>query len=101
MIRFHGVLAPSAALRKQVVASARPWVPPDVNHVKPPMQLSLFGEQSNEDDASASKARRKPWAWLLRPMGWPRAERRPSTSKCREAREAHVTGVYADAAFTG
>jgi hypothetical protein len=68
MIRFHGVLAPNAALRKQVVASARPKVPPDVNRVEPknaPMQLPLFG-QSTEDDASASKARRKPWAWLLR-----------------------------------
>ena len=30
-IRFHGVFAPNAKLRGQVVASARPYVPPQEN----------------------------------------------------------------------
>jgi putative transposase len=66
MIRFHGVLAPNAALREQVVASARPHVPPEIAQSSPPLQLPLFDKLFEKDDASASNARRKPWAWLLR-----------------------------------
>jgi hypothetical protein len=43
MVRFHGVLAPNAALRDQVVASAKPYVPLNENPVPNPLQLPLFG----------------------------------------------------------
>jgi hypothetical protein len=62
MVRFHGVLAPNAALRKDVVASARSSAPPNVAPPRAPLQLPLFGELFNADDASGVKARRKPWA---------------------------------------
>jgi len=64
MIRFHGVFAPNAKLRGQVVASARPYVPPQENTAPNPVQLPLFGELFKEPDVS--RTRRKPWAWLLR-----------------------------------
>lgn len=64
MVRFHGVLAPNSALREQVVASARPYVPPQENAVPNPVQLPLFGKDFDEEDVSHK--RRKPWAWLLR-----------------------------------
>ena len=43
MLRFHGVLAPNSALREQVVASARPYVPPNESATPNPVQLPLFG----------------------------------------------------------
>jgi Putative transposase len=64
MIRFHGVFAPNAKLRGQVVASARPYVPVQENAAPNPLQLPLFGELFKERDVS--RTRRKPWAWLLR-----------------------------------
>jgi hypothetical protein len=64
MVRFHGVLAPNSALREQVVASARPYVSPNENTAPNPVQLPLFGELFDEPDVS--RARRKPWTWLLR-----------------------------------
>ena len=66
MIRFHGVLAPNAKLREQVVASAKPYVPPNENTAPNPLQLPLFGKEFDEPDANVSHKRRKPWAWLLR-----------------------------------
>ncbi len=57
MVRFHGVLAPNSALREQAVASAAPYVPPQENTVPNPVQF---------DEPDVSRARRKPWAWLLR-----------------------------------
>lgn len=66
MIRFHGVLAPNAKLREQVVASAKPYVPPQENTVPEPLQLPLFGKLFDEPEADVSPKRRKPWAWLLR-----------------------------------
>ena len=66
MIRFHGVLAPNAKLREQVVASARPYVPPQENAVPNPLQLPLFGKEFDEPEADVGHKRRKPWAWLLR-----------------------------------
>ncbi|MBK9261456.1 MAG: transposase [Polyangiaceae bacterium] len=65
MIRFHGELAPNSALRERVVASARPYVLPNVS--KPaPVQLPLFEDFFRKDEAEPTHARRKPWAWLLR-----------------------------------
>ena len=66
MIRFHGVLAPNSALREQVVASARPYVPPHENTAPNPVQLPLFGKHFEQSDADVRDKRRKPWAWLLR-----------------------------------
>ncbi len=66
MVRFHGVLAPNAKLREQVVASAKPYVPPQENTVPNPVQLPLFGKLFDEPKADVMYARRKPWAWLLR-----------------------------------
>lgn len=66
MVRFHGVLAPNAKLRKQVVASAQPYVPPTMAPSQEPVQLPLFGKLFEEQAADVQHARRKPWAWLLR-----------------------------------
>jgi hypothetical protein len=66
MVRFHGVLAPNSAIREQVVASAKPYVPPQENTVPNPVQLPLFGKLFEEPEADVKHARRKPWAWLLR-----------------------------------
>jgi hypothetical protein len=66
MVRFHGVLAPNAALRREVVSSARSSAAPKVAPPRAPLQLPLFGELFDVDDATGGKARRKPWAWLLR-----------------------------------
>jgi hypothetical protein len=69
MIRFHGVFSPNSALRGEVVASARPYVPPnehDENKAKDALQLPLFGHLFEAPDADVSQRRRKPWAWLLR-----------------------------------
>jgi hypothetical protein len=71
MIRFHGVLAPNSALREQVVASARPYVPARMEPATTalPLQLPLFVkafEADEADEAIVSQTRRKPWAWLLR-----------------------------------
>jgi hypothetical protein len=68
MIRFHGVLAPNAALRKQVVSSARLSAGPA--SPKPPAapgveQLSLF-DHFAETEIPAPTSGRRPWAWLLR-----------------------------------
>ncbi|MBK9262277.1 MAG: transposase [Polyangiaceae bacterium] len=65
MVRFHGVLAPNSRLRERVVASARPYVPPNVERPTP-LQLPLFGKLFEQPDAEVSHMRRKPWAWLLR-----------------------------------
>ncbi|WP_373372375.1 transposase [Polyangium mundeleinium] len=43
-VRFHGVLAPNAALRREVVSSARSSAAPKVAPPRAPLQLSLFGE---------------------------------------------------------
>jgi hypothetical protein len=66
MIRFHGVLAPNAKLRAQVVASARPCVPSNDAPEPAPAELPLFGKLFKEPEADVTHARRKPWAWLLR-----------------------------------
>ena len=66
MVRFHGVLAPNSALREQVLASARPYVPPQENTAPNPVQLPLFGKLFEQPDADVRDKRRKPWAWLLR-----------------------------------
>jgi hypothetical protein len=69
MIRFHGVLAPNATLREQVVTSAR--LSAGAASPKPPAapafveQLSLFGGSAKPDDTGVPSGRR-PWAWLLR-----------------------------------
>jgi len=60
MIRFHGVLAPNAKLREQVVASARPYVPPQENAVPNPLQLPLFGKEFDEPEADVGHKHRKP-----------------------------------------
>jgi hypothetical protein len=60
------LLAPNAALRKEVVASARPSAPSQVVPSRAPLQLPLFGELFNVGDDSEANGRRKPWAWLLR-----------------------------------
>ena len=65
-VRFHGVLAPNASLRREVVSSARSSAAPKVAPPRAPLQLPLFGELFDVDDATGGKARRKPWAWLLR-----------------------------------
>ena len=74
MIRFHGVLAPNATLRKQVVSSARlsPGIAsPGVASPKPPAatacveQLSLFN-QPGDAETPAPPSGRRPWAWLMR-----------------------------------
>lgn len=65
MVRFHGVLAPNAKLREQVVASAKPYLPP--NEPAPePLQFPLFGKQFDDPETDVRHARRKPWAWLLK-----------------------------------
>jgi hypothetical protein len=64
-VRFHGVLAPNSALRRQVVVSARPYAPPNVEPPEP-LQLPLFGGLFDQSNADVSLARKKPWAWLLR-----------------------------------
>ena len=66
MVRFHGVLAPNAASRKDVVASTRPSSRPQVAPSRAPLQLPLFGELFNVGDDPEAHGRRKPWAWLLR-----------------------------------
>jgi len=66
MVRCHGVLAPNSALREQVVASARPYIPPNENTAPNPLQLPLFGKLFDEPDTDVRHARRKPWAWLLK-----------------------------------
>jgi hypothetical protein len=69
MIRFYGVLAPNAALRKQVVSSARPSASAALStSPEAPAggeQLSLFDHFVKADDAGAPSGRR-PWAFLLR-----------------------------------
>ncbi|HRI70120.1 MAG TPA: transposase, partial [Polyangium sp.] len=66
MIRFPGVLAPNAKLREHVVASAKPYEPPNEYTVPNPMQLRLIGKLFDEPEADVSPKRRKPWARLLR-----------------------------------
>jgi hypothetical protein len=65
MVRFHDLLAQNSALRAQGVASAVPYVPPS-EPVPEPLQLPLFGKRFDEPESDVSRARRKPWAWLLR-----------------------------------
>ncbi|MDI3290758.1 transposase [Polyangium sp. 15x6] len=71
MIRFHGVLAPNAALRRHVVASLCPSalaMEPAPATLKTPgiEQPSLFGQMEAPSGFDAGEMRRKPWAWLLR-----------------------------------
>jgi hypothetical protein len=63
-VRFHRVLAPNAKLRKQVVASALPYVPLQEITAPNPLQLPLFDELFKEPDVR--RTRPKPWAWRLR-----------------------------------
>ena len=63
MIRFHGVLAPHAAVRAEVVPPHDDDLPAAPSLTPPESQLRLFEE--SEDDESESPSR-KPWAWLLR-----------------------------------
>jgi hypothetical protein len=69
LIRLHGVLAPNATRRKQVVSSAR--LSAGAAAPKPPAasvgveQLSLFDGSAKPDDTGVPSGRR-PWAWLLR-----------------------------------
>ena len=63
MIRFHGVLAPNAALRSHVVASARPSalaVEPVPATLRTPgiEQLSLFRQMEAQLDFGGGKTRR-------------------------------------------
>jgi hypothetical protein len=67
MIRFHGVLAPNAKLRSQVVPSAG-----DASsklHEAPPgaEQLSLFDGLAKPDEAGAASSR-KPWLLWIRSL---------------------------------
>ena len=69
MLRFHGVLAPNATLRKQVVSSARlstggpsPMTPAAPVGVE---QMSLFDHVAGAETPAPTSGRR-PWAWLLR-----------------------------------
>jgi Putative transposase len=68
MVRFHGVLAPNSVLREQVVASAKPYVPSNENTAPKLAPLPLFGNLFKQSDADVGHKRRKPWAWLLRPV---------------------------------
>lgn len=65
MVRFYRVLAPNAKLREQVVASAKPYVPPSENAVPNPLQLPLFGKHFDEEDVSHKH--RKPWGVAFAP----------------------------------
>ncbi len=62
----YGVLALNAKLREQLVASAKPFVPPQENAAPNPLQLPLFGKGFDELETDVSHKRRKLWAWLLR-----------------------------------
>ena len=62
MIRFHGVLAPHAAVRSEVVPRRADDVAPAPSLTPPEPQLGLFDD--SDDDGGV--ATRKPWAWLLR-----------------------------------
>ena len=90
MIRFHGVLAPNAKLREQVVASARPYVPANATPEANPVQLPLFGKLFEEPDVS--HARRKPWAWLLRHVFAVDVSVRPKCAGPMKWREVALTG---------
>jgi len=61
MIRFHRVLAPNSALRERVVASAKPYVPPNEHAAPNSLQLPLFGKLF-EPEADVRQARRNSWA---------------------------------------
>ena len=69
IVRFYGVLALNAKLREQVVASARPYVPPNETTAPNPLQLPLFGKLFDEPEVDVGHKRRKPWAWLLKQIG--------------------------------
>jgi hypothetical protein len=80
MVRYHGVLAPSAKLRAEVVP-APSSNPQPKTATGPQLALDLPGS------TTTSAQRRKPWAWLLRhvfaedrAVASRRAERRPSRS---------------------
>jgi len=61
MMRVHGVLAPNASLRKEVVSSARPSKSAAPKPPEEAPQLALFGPEGDLEPASS----RKPWSWLL------------------------------------
>ena len=63
MIRFHGVLAPHAAVRAEVVPPRAHDLPAAPSLTPPDPQLRLFEERDGDETQSPS---RKPWAWLLR-----------------------------------
>jgi hypothetical protein len=59
MIRFHGILAPHAKLRAEVVPGPPSDAQPAAFARSPQLELDLFGP-------TAQRGRtRKPWAWLL------------------------------------
>lgn len=59
MVRYHGVLAPHAKLRAEVVPVPSSTAQP-MTASGPQLELELWGP------TTASSPRRKPWAWLLR-----------------------------------
>ena len=63
MIRFHGVLAPHACARAEVVPRRADVAAPVPSLRAPEPQLGLFDET---DDSEGTKLSRKPWAFLLR-----------------------------------
>jgi len=63
MVRSHGVLAPHAALRAQVVPKPPKRSAPEP--AAPSEQLALFMHDRTPEDPQP-QPRRKPWAWLLR-----------------------------------
>ncbi len=50
-------MAPNAALREQVVASAKPYVPPNETLAPNPLQLSLFGKVFDDPETDVRHAR--------------------------------------------
>ncbi len=59
MLRYHGVLAANAKLRREIVASLAPA--PDVSEPSTAVQMSLL-----DGEPAPSRPTRHPWAWLLR-----------------------------------
>jgi hypothetical protein len=60
MIRFHGLLAPHAKLRAEVVPSPPSDAVAGTSTSGPQLELDLFGPTAER------RPTRKPWAWLLR-----------------------------------
>ena len=60
MIRFHGLLAPHATLRAEVVPSPPSDAVPATPATRDQLELDLLGSTASRPPT------RKPWAWLLR-----------------------------------